>query len=37
MKIEDLTLPTPQQLEEELGRTKYRDRYRKVLRSTVGT
>jgi signal peptidase I len=37
MKIEDLTLPTPQQLEEELGRTKYRDRYRKVLRSTIGT
>jgi signal peptidase I len=37
MKIEDLTLPTPQQLEEELGRTKYRDRYHKVLRSTIGT
>lgn len=37
MKNEDMTLPTPQQLEEELERTKYRKRYRRVLRSTVYT
>ena len=37
MKIEELTLPTSQQLEEELGRTKYRKRYRRVLRSTIYT
>lgn len=30
-------LPTPQQLEEELNRTKYRNRYRSVLRSTIYT
>jgi signal peptidase I len=32
-----LTMPTPQQLEEELQRVKYRKRYRRVLRSTVYT
>ena len=37
MKIEELTLPTPQQLEEELGRARYRKRYRSVLRSTIYT
>lgn len=30
-------LPTPQQLEEELNRSKYRNRYRSVLRSTIYT
>ena len=30
-------MPTPQQLEEELQRVKYRKRYRRVLRSTVYT
>ena len=37
MKTEELTLPTPQQLEQELGRVKYRKRYRSVLRSTIYT
>ena len=37
MKTEELTLPTPQQLEQELGRVKYRKRYRRVLRSTIYT
>ena len=37
MKKEELTLPTSQQLEEELGRVKYRKRYRRVLRSTIYT
>ena len=37
MKTEEMTLPTPQQLEDELGRVKYRKRYRRVLRSTVYT
>jgi signal peptidase I len=37
VKSEDMILPTPQQLEEELERTKYRKRYRRVLRSTVYT
>ena len=37
MKKEDLALPTHQQLEEELKRTKYRQRYRRVLRSTLYT
>jgi signal peptidase I len=32
-----LTMPTPQQLEEELQRVIYRKRYRRVLRSTVYT
>lgn len=30
-------LPTPQQLEEELSRSKYRNRYRNVLKSTIYT
>ena len=30
-------MPNPQQLENELNRTKYRSRYRRVLRSTVYT
>lgn len=37
MKNEELTLPTVQQLEEELGRARYRKRYHRVLRSTIGT
>lgn len=37
MNIEELTLPTPQQLEEELSRSRYRRRYRSVLRSTIYT
>ena len=37
MKNEELTLPTVQQLEEELGRARYRKRYHRVLRSTSGT
>lgn len=37
MKNKDLTLPTHQQLEDELKRTKYRKRYRRVLRSTIYT
>ena len=37
MKTEELTLPTPPQLEQELGRVKYRKRYRRVLRSTIYT
>ena len=37
MKTEEMTLPTSQQLEDELGRVKYRKRYRRVLRSTVYT
>ena len=32
-----MALPTHQQLEEELKRTKYRQRYRRVLRSTIYT
>lgn len=37
MKFEFDTLPTSQQLEEELSRAKYRRRYRSILRSTVYT
>lgn len=37
MKTTELTLPTSQQLEEELSRAKYRKRYRRVLRSTIYT
>ena len=37
MKNEELTLPTVQQLEEELSRARYRKRYHRVLRSTIGT
>lgn len=37
MKNETITLPTSQQIEEELNRAKYRRRYRRVLRSTVYT
>ena len=37
MKNKDLTLPTHQQLEDELKRTTYRKRYRRVLRSTIYT
>lgn len=37
MKDEFVTLPTSQQLEEELKRIKYRKRYGNVLRSTVYT
>lgn len=37
MKKDKLTMPSPQQLENELNRTRYRARYRRVLRSTVYT
>lgn len=37
MKKNELTMPSPQQLEDELNRTKYRARYRRVLRSTIYT
>ena len=37
MKDKFDVLPTSQQLEEELNRTRYRSRYRRVLRSTVYT
>ena len=37
MKIDELTMPSSQQLEEELNRTRYRARYRNVLRSTIYT
>ena len=37
MKNKDLTWPTHQQREDELKRTKYRKRYRRVLRSTIYT
>ncbi|MBE6967141.1 MAG: signal peptidase I [Ruminococcaceae bacterium] len=37
MKVKFDTLPTSQQLEEELSRAKYRRRYRSILRSTVYT
>ena len=37
MKNETITLPTSQQIEEELSRAKYRQRYRRVLCSTVFT
>ena len=37
MKKDNLTMPSPQQLENELNRTRYRARYRRVLRSTVYT
>lgn len=37
MNYENLILPTSQQIEEELNRTKYRRRYRSVLRSTIYT
>ena len=37
MDYETLILPTSQQIEEELNRTKYRRRYRSVLRSTIYT
>lgn len=37
MENEFTTLPSAQQLEEELNRVRYRKRYRRVLRSTVYT
>ena len=37
MKAKIDVLPSSKQLEEELNRTKYRQRYRRVLRSTVYT
>ena len=37
MKKQSLTLPTPEQLEAELHRAKYRRRYHSVLRSTLFT
>jgi signal peptidase I len=37
MKNDDLNFPSPQQLEEELSRSRYRARYRSVLRSTIYT
>lgn len=37
MNVEEITLPTPEQIEEEIARTKYRKRYRRVLRSTIYT
>ena len=37
MKTEELTLPTPQQLEQELGRVKYRLLYRGAVRSAIYT
>ena len=37
MKNKHLTPPTSQQLEDELKRVKYQNRYRKVLSSTVYT
>ena len=37
MKKDELTMPTPAQLEDELNRTRYRARYRNVLRSTIYT
>ena len=37
MKKNFEVLPTPQQLEAELNRSKYKNRYRSVLRSTVYT
>lgn len=37
MKFDCTTLPTPQQIEEELSRTKYKKRYRSVLKSTIYT
>lgn len=37
MKVKFDTLPTSQQLEEELNRARYRRRYRSILRSTVYT
>lgn len=37
MNVEEIILPTPEQIEEEIARTKYRKRYRRVLRSTIYT
>lgn len=37
MKQDNFNLPTSKQLEEELGRVRYRRRYRNVLRSTIYT
>jgi signal peptidase I len=37
MKKKEFTLPTNQQLEDELKRIKYRQRYRRVLNSTIYT
>ena len=37
MNVEEITLPTPEQIEEEIARTNYRKRYRRVLRSTIYT
>ena len=37
MKQDNFDLPTSKQLEEELGRVRYRARYRNVLRSTIYT
>ena len=37
MNKKELPTPTPQQLEHELKRVKYRQRYRRVLKSTIYT
>ena len=37
MKQENFSIPTSKELEEELGRVRYRTRYRNVLRSTIYT
>jgi signal peptidase I len=37
MKEKNYDLPSPQQIEDELNRLRYRQRYRSVLRSTVYT
>ena len=37
MKKDELTMPSPEQLEGELKRARYRTRYRNVLRSTIYT
>ena len=37
MKNDELTMPSSQQIEEELNRARYRKRYRNVLRSTIYT
>jgi lipopolysaccharide export LptBFGC system permease protein LptF len=36
-KKKELTIPSPEQLETELKRVRYKNRYRAVLRSTVYT
>ena len=37
MKEKNYDLPSPQQIEDELNRVRYRQRYRTVLRSTIYT